>query len=122
MTRKDFLKTAFGGILGTLFYLGFENCASSTTPETPGGSNTNQKIFTSTSNSGHTHTITIQKSEVESPPAAGITRNVSSSGGHTHSFSMTQSQLQSVNNGGSVEITDSVSDGHTHKYTISKWF
>ena len=36
--------------------------------------------------------------------------------------SMTQQQLQSVNNGQSVTITDSQVSGHTHNYTITKWF
>lgn len=120
MTRKDFLKTACGGALGALFFMGLTNCKSPASPETP--NNPDQKTFSSTSSSGHTHTITLNRSEVENPPAAGITRQTSSSSGHTHTFSMTQTQLQSVNNSTQVSITDSVSSGHSHNYTIAKWF
>jgi hypothetical protein len=120
MTRKDFLKTAFGGALGALVFMGLNSCKSPESPETPDDSN--QKIFTSTSNSGHTHRITLNRSEIENPPAAGITRSTSSASGHTHTFSMSQAQLQSVNSGNSVNITDSASSGHSHQYTIAKWF
>jgi hypothetical protein len=119
MTRKDFLKTAFGGFLGAFVYLGLTNCSSPTEPEIP---DTSQNTFTSSSNSGHTHRVTISRSQVENPPAGGITLTTTSSGGHTHSFSMTQQQLQNVNNGQTVTITDSTVSGHSHQYQISKWF
>jgi len=120
MTRKDFLKTAFGGFLGALIYLGLTDCSDSTGPEVQGDSN--QKSFTSSSNSGHSHSVTITRAEIENPPANGISRPTSSSSGHTHTFSMSQAQLQAVNSGNQVTINDSVSDGHNHQYTIQKWF
>ena len=120
MTRKDFLRTALGGFLGTFLFGSLSDCSSSTTPEVPEDSN--QRTFTSTSNSGHTHTVAITRAQVENPPAAGITLTTSSSGGHNHTFSMSQAQLQSVNSGSQVTINDSVSDGHNHQYTIQKWF
>lgn len=121
MTRKDFLITALGGFLGAFLFGSLSDCTSnSTTPEVP--EDPNQNTFTSTSNSGHTHTVTITRTQVENPPAEGINLTTSSSGAHTHTFSMSQAQLQSVNNGDQVTITDSLSDGHTHEYTIQKWF
>lgn len=120
MTRKDFLKTACGGALGALFFMGLTNCKSPAAPETP--NDPNQRSFTSTSSDGHSHSITLNRSEIENPPAAGITRQTSSSSGHTHTFSMTQVQLQTVNGGTQVTITDSTSSGHSHNYTIAKWF
>jgi hypothetical protein len=120
MTRKDFLKTACGGALGALFFMGLTSCKSPEAPHPP--ENNDQKTFTSTSNSNHTHRITLNRTDIENPPNAGITRQTSSSSGHTHTFSITQAQLQSVNGGGTIEITDSVSAGHSHKYTINKWF
>lgn len=119
MTRKDFLKTAFGGLLGGFVYLGLTNCKS---PNAPVPSIANQKTFTSSSSSGHTHSVTITKNQVENPPAAGITLTTSSSGGHTHLFSMSQQQLQNVNNGQAETITDSTVSNHNHQYQISKWF
>jgi len=38
------------------------------------------------------------------------------------SFSMTQQQLQSVKDGQTVAITDSLVSNHSHQYQISKWF
>lgn len=119
MTRKDFLKTALGGFLGAFAYLGLTGCSSPTEPEIP---DTSQKTFTSSSNSGHSHTVSITRTQVENPPAEGITLTTSSSGGHTHIFSMNQQQLQNVNNGQTVTVTDSTVSNHSHQYQISKWF
>lgn len=118
MKRRDFLSAGLAGTLGVIAVLSQSKCGGTTAPDDP----TVQKTFTSTSDSGHTHTITIQRTEVQNPPGAGITRSTSSASGHTHSFSMTQAQLQSVNGGGSVVITTSVADLHDHTFTITKWF
>ncbi len=72
--------------------------------------------------SNHTHTITIQKTEVDAPPANGINRQTSSGSGHTHSFVMTQAQLQDVLAGTPVVITSGDTSAHTHNFTISKWY
>lgn len=119
MTRKEFIKTGIGGFLGgILLWLGY-GCSSSTSPELPDDT---QRSFTSSSSDAHTHTVTIQRSEIENPPQGGITRSTSSNAGHTHSFSMTQQQLQNVNNGQTVTVTDSTVSNHNHQYQISKWF
>jgi hypothetical protein len=120
MTRKDFLKTAFGGALGMLVFTGLNSCKSPESPDMTDDSS--QKTFTSTSNSGHTHRITLNRSEIENPPANGITRSTTSASGYSHTFSMSQAQLQSVNTGNKVNITDSLSSGHSHSYTLEKWF
>ena len=118
MTRKDFIKTGVNGFFaGVLVMLGF-GCSSSS-PEMPDDS---EQTFVSSVEEGHTHTVTIQKSEVENPPGGGINRSTTSGGGHTHSFSMTQQQLQDVKDGQTVTVTDSVSSGHSHQYQISKWY
>lgn len=119
MKRRDFLSAGFIGTAGIVAALSQSGCGGG--PTTPDDPNT-QKTFTSTSDSGHTHTITVQRSEVQNPPAAGITRQTSSSGGHTHTFMMTQADLQTVNGGGPVTVTTSVSDLHDHSFTITKWF
>ena len=124
MTRKDFLLTGFGGLAGILMSLGLTKCSSNSSTPT-GPTQPTDKTFTSSSNNGHTHTFTVQKTSVQTPPAAGISGDTSSSCGHTHTFAMTQAQLQSVMNGGSVDITTGVSSvggDHTHGFTITKWF
>ncbi|HSA97236.1 MAG TPA: hypothetical protein VLJ16_14365 [Acidobacteriota bacterium] len=101
---------------------GISGCSSSTTP---GGGGGTTHMFTSTSVNAHTHTVTIDRADVTTPPAAGITESTSSSAGHSHSFAMTQAQLTTVNGGTAVNITtgsSSVTGAHTHDISISKWF
>lgn len=113
MKRRDFLSLA----AGTTFLLGVQAaCKNATTPTDP-----NSKTFTSSSDQGHTHTITIQKTEVQTPPSGGISRQTSANG-HTHTFTMSAAELANVNNGTSVTVTTSDSNGHTHNFAIQKWF
>ncbi len=120
MTRKDFLKTSSIGFLAGIFYLSKVGCKG--TPTSPDISGIDQKVFTSSSTNGHTHTVIISQSEIENPPAGGISRSTSSSDGHTHTFSMTQAELQSVKSGNTVEVSDSVVSNHSHTYQITKWY
>ena len=92
-----------------------------TTPPNPDTSRT----FASTSVNSHTHSVTIEKADVQTPPAAGISKTTTSNSAHTHSFTLTQAQLATINGGGSVTVTSGSSDvggAHTHDFTISKWF
>ena len=118
MTRKDFLLTGTGGIAGLLMFLSQTRCKSPAGPTTPPTENS----FTSTSVNGHTHSITIQNSEVQNPPAAGISRETSSTSGHTHTFTMTQADLQNVMGGGTATIVTAITSSHQHSFTITKWF
>ena len=130
MTRKEFLQTGLGGLAGVLASAALMKCGSS--PNGP--TSTASQTFASTSANNHSHTLTIQKADVESPPAAGIsgvTSSASASSGyssapHTHTFAVTQAQLQSVMGGGSVVITSGITadatGNHSHDFTIIKWF
>lgn len=89
---------------------------SSTTPTDP-----NSRVFTSSTDQGHTHTITIQKTEIETPPAGGISRQTSANG-HTHTFTMNEAELLNVKNGTAVVVTTSDTNGHSHNFTIQKWY
>ncbi len=82
---------------------------------------TDSKQFTSTVVAGHSHRITIQKSELETPPSGGISRTTTSDGGHTHSFAMSEAQLTAAKTG-PVVITTGSASGHTHDFTIQKWY
>lgn len=113
MTRRDFLHFAAGATV----LLGVVQAACKNSPTTP----TNAKEFTSSNEQGHTHTITIEKTEIEAPPAAGISRQTSANG-HTHTFTMTAAELTNVNNGTSVGVRTADSNGHNHNFTIQKWF
>ena len=118
MTRRDFVSAGVVGALGVAAALSQAKCGGPTTPD----GTLAQRTFTSTSDTGHTHSITIQRSEVQAPAASGISRQTSSSSAHTHLFAMTQAELQTVMGGGSVVITTAVADAHTHSFTITKWF
>lgn len=90
--------------------------SSSTTPTDP-----NSRVFTSATTQGHTHTITIQRTEIETPPTGGISRQTSANG-HTHTFTMNEAELLSVKNGTPVAVTTADTNGHSHNFTISKWY
>ena len=121
MTRKDFFKTLGGGAAGGILIMLGIGCKGDnpTSPGTPSG---DQRSFSSTTAQGHTHSVTITRSEIESPPQGGITKTTTSGGGHTHSVSMTQQQLSDVRAGQTVTVTDTNVSGHTHDYQISRWF
>jgi hypothetical protein len=130
MTRKEFLQTGFGGLAGVLATAALIKCGNSG----PTGTSNASQTFASTSANNHSHTLTVQKTDVESPPAAGIsgiTSSASASSGyssvpHTHTYALTQGQLQSVMGGGSVVITSGITadatGNHSHDFTITKWF
>lgn len=118
MRRRDFFINGIRGLSGVLLVLGGSACKSSTTPSTPGTS----KTFTSTDVQYHTHTVTIQRSEIDTPPSGGISRQTSTASSHSHTFTMSQDQLMSVQGGSSVQIETDVVSGHSHTFTISKWY
>jgi hypothetical protein len=74
---------------------------------------------TSTNNDNHTHTACVLTSDLDSPPAAGVTYT-SSSVGHTHKITLSSAQLTTIGGGGSVTVTSSSDDGHTHNWTLAK--
>ena len=121
MVEKKTLKRVLGlgfSILGMLLLTG---CASSD-PSTP----PNSQAFNSTAELGHSHSIVINKADIETPPAAGIARATSSTSNHSHSFAMSAGQLQAVAGGSAVTVVTGSADGgagaHTHSYSIAKWF
>jgi hypothetical protein len=120
MKRTEFLKIAGVGALTALAGSVLTACkSSSTTPSDP-----NSKTFTSSAPSngaGHTHTITIQKTEIDTPPSDGISRETSANG-HTHTFTMSAAELTTVKGGAPVTVTTAETNGHHHDFTISKWY
>ena len=117
--NKTTVAVACGAFLALLAF-GLTGCSDSTTPN-PGTTRT----FTSSVANSHTHTVTIERSDVQNPPMAGITETTSSNSSHTHSFAMTQAQLMTCNGGGMVMVMTGSSDvggAHTHNFSITKWF
>ena len=121
MAPKRALSALAGAAFLALLIAGVTGCGGGSTTPTNGDSH----VFTSTSVNSHTHTVTIDKIVVTTPPAAGIDETTSSNSGHTHSFAMTQAELTTVNGGTAVTVTTGNSDvggAHTHQFTVSKWF
>ena len=115
MKRREFLYSAAGAAV----LLGVVPSACKNSPTTP--TDPSSKVFTSASTQGHTHTITILRTEVETPPVGGISRQTSSNG-HTHTFTMSEAELTAVRNGTPVGVTTADTNGHTHDFTIQKWY
>ncbi len=116
MQRSEFLKLMGAGALTVLAGSVLTACKSTTSPTNP-----TSKTFTSTTSVGHTHTITIQRAEIDAPPSAGISRQTSANG-HTHTFTMNAAELATVAGGAAVTVTTSDTNGHNHQFTISKWY
>ena len=125
MKRMDFLKIAAAGAAVGLGQLALSACKSTSSPMTPATS----KTFTSTQagNPAHTHTFDVAQSEINSPPAGGISRSTSVYSGHSHTFTMSQADLTTVMGGGSVTLDTSTEApaynvSHSHSFTIAKWY
>ena len=76
--------------------------------------------YTSSVNSGHSHTYDLAVAAIETPPGEGVAGTTSSSGGHVHAVTVTQAQLASIEAGEDVTVTTSVGAGHTHTYLLRK--
>ena len=77
-------------------------------------------VYTSSTNSSHHHTFTLDDMSITSPPAAGVSGDSSTDGGHSHTVAISADQLTSVGMGESVEITSGVASSHTHVFTFVK--
>ncbi len=120
MTRRNMLASLVG--LLPMILLGMIACSGSSSTTTPPN---DTHTFNSTITNYHSHTVTLNKTDVESPPMAGVAGDTSSSSGHTHSYALTQAELTTLMGGGSVTITtgdSSVTGLHNHDITFSKWF
>jgi hypothetical protein len=85
---------------------------------TDGG--TQNLVFTSTVESGHTHTVTLTMTELTAPPSAGTTKTTSITDGHDHTVELSQADLQSINAGNTVTKRTSINAGHDHGFSFRK--
>jgi hypothetical protein len=79
------------------------------------------KVFTSTNGTGHTHSFTLSKADIDNPPAEGISKATSTDSGHNHQVTLTKERLMNLKKGMKVTIKTSVDAGHDHEFTFSKW-
>lgn len=119
MKRTDFLKILGAGTMTAIAGSLLSSCKSSTTPTPP---TPDSKDFISTSVDNHSHTITLKKTDLQSPPSGGISRETSTVNEHHHTFTMTQAELSQVNNGTVVEIDTADTNAHHHRFHLQSWF
>ena len=84
------------------------------------GGNPNSLTFTSSLDDNHTHTVSLQLSDITSPPAAGATETTSLNQSHTHTVTLTETDFASINAGNTVTKTTSEDEtpGHVHTHTF----
>ncbi len=84
------------------------------------GGNSNTLTFTTSFNDSHTHTVSLELSEITTPPAAGVTKITSLNSSHTHTVSLTEADLASIDAGNTVTKTTSEDEtpGHVHTHTV----
>lgn len=85
------------------------------------GGAANSFRFTSSFDDSHTHTVDLLKTDVSTPPAAGVTETTSLVQTHTHTVSLTVADLDSINAGNTVTKTTSEDEtpGHIHTHTFA---
>jgi hypothetical protein len=126
MTRKDFIKNGAAGILGVVAGLYQSRCSSSMSPSDPMAQKTFESDSVNAAGGSHSHSITLTKMEMQSPPGGGISRATTAASGyvtsHSHTFAMTHDQMQNIMSGRAESITTSTELSHSHVFTITKWF
>jgi len=65
--------------------------------------------------------FTLNKADIDTPPAEGISRSTSTDSGHSHMVTITKEQLTNLKNGMKETIKTSVVGDHNHEFTFSKW-
>ena len=85
------------------------------------GANPNSLSFTSSSDDGHTHTVSLLLTDISASPAGGVTKTTSLEQSHTHTVSLTESELDSIEAGSTVTKTTSedTTPGHVHTHTFA---
>ncbi len=116
MGRRQFV-VQVGSLVILLPATAWLSCGGSSSP---GGGDQTALTFTSSTDSGHSHTYQIMTSELSNPPTAGISKETSLVSGHTHVVAITQAELQAIQNGQTVTKTSTASSGHTHTFQFRK--
>ena len=124
MDRKTVVQLLVGGAVVLFLFAGVLNlaCSSSKSSNT---SSTGDITVTSTVTLAHSHQVTISGTDIDNPPSANKTINTTEYGtagygGHYHTITLTPQDYQTIKDGGTVIVTTSVVNGHTHDFTIKK--
>jgi hypothetical protein len=120
ISRRDFLKTGTVTLLLIPASRALSGCGGySSSPVTgPTGPGCDGAGATSSVALSHTHTLCVPLIDLTSPPAEGRTYATSTSGAHHHDVTLSQQDLQNLGTGGSVVVTTTSVDAHTHTFRI----
>ncbi|HEX6765912.1 MAG TPA: hypothetical protein VF103_10555 [Polyangiaceae bacterium] len=75
---------------------------------------------TSSVDQGHSHTVCVASSDLMNPPTDGARFTTSNNSGHTHEIELSAEQLTELAGGGSVMVTATVVQGHSHTFMLEK--
>jgi hypothetical protein len=116
MTKKLFFRVGLFGILAAWMIIVGSACSNDITTDIP----LTEKSYYSTTVDGHSHSVTITKTEIEN--AQPILRTTSLVNSHTHIVSLSQEQVQSLKDGATVSVETTVDNGHSHTFSFQKWY
>lgn len=74
--------------------------------------------ITSTSDSGHSHTVTLSSNNVDDPPSGDVSLKTTVNSGHTHTITLMQSDYESLAAGKTIIKTSTNDSGHSHTFSI----
>jgi len=84
--------------------------------------------YTTTDADNHNHSARLYNTNLNSPPAAGVSDTSTTVENHSHGFTITQNQLTSINSGSQIMISltsatnPDTGVSHTHNVTLIKAF
>ena len=74
----------------------------------------NDFVFTTSIEAGHQHVVRIARNVLDTPPQGELELRTSTEAGHNHSVRVTSAELLTIRDGGIVNKTTTVNDGHSH--------
>ena len=75
---------------------------------------------TSTVEDGHSHDVCVPASDLGSTSRVALLYTTSSNEGHAHQITLSPEQLETLTAGGVVEVTTTVESGHVHDFTLTE--
>jgi hypothetical protein len=115
MTRKQFLRTVLGAGIGVAGVATLAACGGDDggPADAPAGTCTTPSA---TIGANHGHTMMVTKAEVTA--ATAKTYDITGTGGHTHTVMVSAANFASLAVGGTVTITSSSANSHTHDVVV----
>ena len=120
MERREFLIRAGLALVAAPAVLSITACGGDggTTPAPVAAADF---AVTSTSVGGHTHDITVKKTDLEA--GVQVTYLTTNSNNHTHNVTLAVADITNINNNLTVTVTSDTGNGavpHTHNFSIKK--